>query len=285
MNAGAAIAKNEFLLFLHADSELEENDTFLANALQEIVSVEKEVGHYCVAGHFRLHFKRSQKGSEFTFRYMEGKTALNRVNTTNGDQGFLLRQAFFNDLGGFDTSMHFLEDQKLAEAIRIQAIWITVPGILSTSARRFEKEGVQRRYILMSIIMGVYSTETTAFFRRVQGLYRTQEDTEKLLLWPFFVVIWQMMWHDLGFKKSMKTWFFVGRYIRENSWQFFYLLDSILGTINKKKNSFFLRLYDRYLVRLVSFSIVDVCFAVLAFIWFMCILGPLFLILDGPERE
>lgn len=205
MNAGAAVASGDFLLFLHADSKLEDNNQFLANALQKIMAVEKNSGHKRVAGHFRLKFKREKKGSEFIFRHMEEKTGLNRTNTTNGDQGFLLRREFFHELRGFDYSMLFLEDQKLAENIRAKGKWVTLPGILVTSARRFELEGVTRRYILMSIIMGLYSTETEAFFKRVQGLYKVQSETEKLLLWPIFVIIWKMMWYDLGFVGSLKV--------------------------------------------------------------------------------
>ncbi len=280
MNAAAAMVHSDFLLFMHADSLLEGDCFFLANALKEIIAVEKELNHCRVAGHFRLKFKREKEGNDFIYRYMEGKTALNRVNTTNGDQGVLLRREFFHELGGFDQSSHFLEDQKLAESIRSKGKWITLPGGLITSARRFEKEGVWRRYMLMAIIMGMYATGSEAFFRRAQGVYRAQGDTETLLLWPFFAAIWKMMRRDLGFVGSLRTWFLVGRYIRENFWQFFYFIDTVL----ELEKPLFLNGYDRFLARIMPFLIIDIIFAIGAFFWFMVILGPFFFYLDNCSQ-
>ena len=96
MNAAAILARGEYLLFLHADSRLPETG-LLADALSELQT--SATAGPRVAGHFRLRFIRSHAGGDLFYRYMEAKTALNRVNTTNGDQGLLLSRAFFAELG------------------------------------------------------------------------------------------------------------------------------------------------------------------------------------------
>ena len=52
--------------------------------------------------HFRLCFMRTTEQNTMAYRYAEEKTAFNRVNTTNGDQGLLFSREFFRHLGGFD---------------------------------------------------------------------------------------------------------------------------------------------------------------------------------------
>jgi rSAM/selenodomain-associated transferase 2 len=147
MNRGTAIATAPWLLFLHADS-IPTSTSQLAQALTALQAACTAQKNERIAGHFRLRFERSQPGHDLAYHYYEEKSALNRPECTNGDQGFLLSKAFFNELGGFDESLWFLEDQRLAEKIRRSGGWITLPGVLATSARRFETEGLGRRLLL-----------------------------------------------------------------------------------------------------------------------------------------
>jgi len=114
MNAAALQAAGEFFLFLHADSRLD--DPFLlSKAMDAVIMAQRESKR--VAGHFALRFIRTSPRNAMAYRYAEEKTAFNRTNTTNGDQGLLLSRDFFQQLGGFDESMPFLEDQRIAEKI------------------------------------------------------------------------------------------------------------------------------------------------------------------------
>jgi glycosyltransferase involved in cell wall biosynthesis len=113
LNAGFRKSTGRDLLFLHADSRLKDPE-LLYKALEHWHQALSGAQRTTVAGHFPLKFMRSSRAHKMTFRYIEGKTHFNRINTTNGDQGFLLRRSFFEDLGGLDESQHFLEDQKLA---------------------------------------------------------------------------------------------------------------------------------------------------------------------------
>jgi hypothetical protein len=210
------------------------------------------------------------------YRYAEEKSAFNRVNTTNGDQGLLLSREYFRHLGGFDESMPFLEDQRIAGKIRSQGRWITLPGYLKTSARRLETEGFHRRYILMSMMMGLHSIGAMEFFARAPGVYRAQQDTGKLLLSPFFILIRRMMREDWGLGGTISTFYLLGRYIRQNSWQMFFFMDVWLRPLLGTGRYPMLNFHDRVFGPCTRFRICNALTGVCCFIWFMVILAPFF---------
>jgi len=276
MNAAAAQASGEYLLFLHADSRLDDS-CLLVNAVQFL---QHEQGETPLAGHFPLRFIRTMKRNNLAYRFAEEKTALNRVNTTNGDQGLLLSMAFFRRLGGFDESLPFLEDQRIAERIRATGGWLTLPGHLRTSARRFEAEGFHRRYILMSMMMGLHTVGEESFFRQAPGVYRTQQETGKLLLSPFFSLLWRMLFTEWGFTVALLTFYRLGRYIRQNSWQMFFFGDVCLRSLLGKGCYPFLHFHDRLFAHCINFRVFNALTGLLCFIWFMWVLAAFFRISD-----
>lgn len=183
MNQAARSARARCLLFLHADSRLSSR-TQLAEAL---AALEREgaSGDDSVAGHFPLRFDRSQPGHERLFRFMEAKTRTNRIGTINGDQGLLLSKRYFGRLGGFDTRWRFFEDQRIANRIFTTGRWILLPGDLRTSARRFEREGHQRRYALMALMMLMYEAGLERFFAEAPSVYAAQDKMAALRLGRF----------------------------------------------------------------------------------------------------
>ncbi|MFH1982734.1 MAG: TIGR04283 family arsenosugar biosynthesis glycosyltransferase [Pseudomonadota bacterium] len=284
LNAGFKASTGENLLFLHADSRIED-PYLLRNALRRWESVISTAGSDAVAGHFPLKFVRSGTGNAMSFRYMEGKTHFNRVNTTNGDQGFLLKRSFFEKLGGFDEGQEFLEDQKLAEKIRRHGIWITLPGRLLTSGRRFEAEGVHRRYTFMSMIMALHTTGRMEFFDRAKKIYASQGETGHLRLKPYFKAVATMFIKDLGFFRSFAAWFYIGRYIRQNSWQMFYFFDVLLGTHERTGRYPLLAFHDTCFWPLTDNSLCDAITAMVSFVWFMLVLAPYYTVVDSLWPE
>ncbi|HET7307796.1 MAG TPA: glycosyltransferase [Gammaproteobacteria bacterium] len=170
MNAAARLSRAGWLLFLHADSQLHEPQ-LLADAIGALAVAQKQVGHDRIAGHFPLRFERNRARHGLIFRYMEAKTALNRPATINGDHGMLLSRRFFDSLGGFDESRAFLEDQDFADRVFAAGSWITLPGRLTTSARRFEALGPWSVYLFMAFIMVAWRSENEAFLKQVPALY------------------------------------------------------------------------------------------------------------------
>jgi len=282
MNAAALQATGDYILFLHADSRIDD-PSLLSNAMDALIMAERESNR--IAGHFRLKFIRSTTCNAMAYRYAEEKTAFNRVNTTNGDQGLFLSKEFFRELGSFDESMPFLEDQRIAEKIRSQGKWITLPGYLKTSARRFEVEGFHRRYILMSMMMGLYSVGVEEFFIRAPGAYKVQQETGTLLLAPFFGLIWRMMREDWGLLRSIRVFYLLGRYIRQNSWQMFYFFDVSFRPLLGAGRYPFLNFNDRVFAPCTNFKLFNAVVGLLCFIWFMGVLAPFFWLIEQRRTK
>lgn len=243
MNDAAGLAGGPFLLFLHADSRLG-SARQLADSIQTLREAMWTSPR--VAGHFPLQFQRTTRGNNLPYRYMEAKTRLNRINTTNGDQGFLLTRQWFHELGGFDERLPFLEDQRLAERIRCQGRWITLPGVLTTSARRFETEGLYRRYLSMGLIMVAFATGLDDFFARLPGLYRLQHQCGKLLIAPILTGFFRTLFAGEGLGAINARIERIGRYLGENGWQPFFLIDVCFQALGGARRPG-LPLYDRWI--------------------------------------
>ncbi len=280
MNRGAAMARGEYVLFLHADSRLH-SPQLLFHAIALLRTAEREWG--MVAGHFRLTFCRCDNSNRSAYRFLEEKSSLNRANTTNGDQGLLLSRNSFFQVGGFDESLPFLEDQRIAEKIRNSGRLITLPGSLETSARRFESEGFFRRYLLMGMMMGLHAIGEWRFFLLAPEAYRLQQDTERLCLTPFFRLIRQMMRHEWGVTGTIKTFYHLGGYIRQNGWQLFFMVDVTLRPVIGPTSPPFLRLYDRILAPLLDLRVLDAAVGLCCFLWYLGLLAPVFRLLEHKD--
>ena len=266
MNAGAQLARADDLLFLHADSSLLEAG-LLAGGLEALRAARATAGHDSIAGHFALRFVRKDDAAAFAYRYYEAKTHLNRVNTTNGDQGFLLSARFFHDLGGFSEELPFLEDQRLAETIRERGSWMTLPGHVHTSARRFEEEGMARRMILSAITMALHSSTFPEFFESAPALYRSQSHTKRLELGKFLGFIHGTL-RTKPFRERFGRWEGAGKYVRQNTWQLFFVVDVALRSIWPNKRHVMTRFHDFFVHPIMANRLFDVLTAGVVWTWF-----------------
>ena len=160
MNAGAAVASGEVLIFLHADTELP------VQALGKIHALMVRSGY--VGGAFDLGIK----SNKFTFRVI-GKLAswrsrLNRI--PYGDQAIFIRREYFNKIGGYK-EIPIMEDAELMRRIKKSGnkIWIFHERAM-TSPRRWEKEGViyctLRNWTLQVLfILGVSPHKLATFYK------------------------------------------------------------------------------------------------------------------------
>lgn len=271
MNAAARQARGVYLLFLHADSRLE-SPHLLADGLQALREAMWSSPN--VAGHFALRFRRTTSANSLAYRYMEAKTRLNRPNTTNGDQGFLLSRQWFAALGGFDERLPFLEDQRLAEQIRTRGRWITLPGIITTSARRFETEGFHRRYLSMGLIMVAFRIGMAAFFTRLPGLYRLHHQCGRLLLFPIFQVFFATLLSGGRPREINSRIRRLGRFLTENGWQLFLFADICLDAVSRRHGLALLRLYDRWLAPISRMWLLEVVVGWGAFLLFLGLVTP-----------
>jgi rSAM/selenodomain-associated transferase 2 len=280
MNAGARAATGAHLLFLHADSELL-STLQLREALDALKARVAMDGPRC-AGHFPLRFVRRQAGHEMFYRYLEAKTALNRAGTVNGDQGLLLPAEYFRELGGFDERLPFLEDQRIAARIFASGRMHVLPGTLLTSARRFETEGADRRYTVMSLIMGLHAAEADQFFARASEIYASQDETARLRVGAHLALTWRVL-RDAGWRGALRILYRAGRFARQNSWQPFFWGDVALGSAAAGRTPL-LTFHDRVVRPLTDNALFDALVAAAIAIWFLVVLPPVFALLDGAPR-
>lgn len=281
MNEAARLARGVYLLFLHADSRLE-HAHLLADALQALR--EAQWVSPKVAGHFGLRFQRTTPGNDLAFRFIEAKTRLNRPNTTNGDQGLLLSRQWYNELGGFDERFPFLEDQRIAEQIRNQGRFITLPGLLTTSARRFETEGLYRRYLSMGLIMVAFSCGLDGFFTRLPALYRHHQQCGRLLLAPILIGFWATlveMGNTLQIVQRIER---IGRYLATNGWQPFFCVDVWLQAHRKRHGWVLLSFFDQWLAPRLRFRPLAIVLGWAAVLFFAGLVTPLVWLGEWWER-
>lgn len=283
MNAAARLARGPMLLFLHADSRLPDPH-LLADALRALETAGRKGAP--VAGHFPLCFDRRTDRNRLGYRYLEEKSALNREQTINGDQGLLLAARFFARLGGFDESLPFLEDQRIAARIRTCGRWLTLPGRLHTSARRFETEGFLRRYLLMGLIMAMHSLGREEFFARAPQVYRVQRQTGRLLLSPYFRLLRSLARHHWGLRGTGATVLRLGGYLRANLWQLFFFVDVLLRPLLGPGRSPLLGLHDRLRARLPArgravWLPLDALLGLGWVLFLLAVLTPWFRLVDG----
>jgi len=225
MNAGAVAASADLLLFLHADSRFDD-DNALLNAVKFSCS-NSTSGSEEFAARFGLRFRRCDSARALPYFFYEAKARLPRRDCLRGDQGFLLSRRTFERAGRFDQSLPFLEDLRLVAATPPQLHWQLLPASVSTSARRFEREGLLERQILNAIIVNNIEAGWSMFFESLPGLYRSQchDSAGKLLLFPILDGINTLLKKEsAGWQRSF--WRSTGQHVAANAWQLFYWLDA-----------------------------------------------------------
>lgn len=222
MNAGAACAAADTLLFLHADSRFASPDA-LSRGLAAWRAGQRQAGSGPLAGHFRLRFEGP--GAEHGAYYFYAcKAQSGRPGTIHGDQGFLLAATCFRDLGGFPEDLPLLEDTRLADRITAEGAWLLLPAEIRTSTRRFQEEGLVARQVLNALVMNFAAIGWDAFFQEARGLYRQQAAAGPLELGPFFELIRSLLQRLPG-PERRRLWLQTGGYVRSQGWQLGLALD------------------------------------------------------------
>ena len=132
MNRGAAAASGRALLFLHADTRLPPDG--LASVAAALSN------RHIVGGAFHLAIASPNP----LFRLIE-TTANLRTRLTRipyGDQALFFEHRFFDRIGGF-SEIPIMEDVELMRRVKRGGHRIRIlPGRVSTSARRWRREGI-----------------------------------------------------------------------------------------------------------------------------------------------
>lgn len=166
MNAGAAVARGEILIFLHADTELP------IDALNQISStMEKK---QCVGGAFDLGIGADRLIFKIIAHLASLRSRLTRI--PYGDQAIFIRRDYFYKIGGYRETP-LMEDVELMQRIKKLGDKICIlSDRVRTSPRRWEKEGVVyctlRNWIISSLyFMGIPPNRLARFYRSGRNAY------------------------------------------------------------------------------------------------------------------
>ncbi len=144
MNCGAHFASGDVLLFLHADTQLGENALLELARASENPKVE--------FGYFAMRFDSDNPIAQ----YYASFTNINSLLTHYGDSGIFARRNFFERIGKFP-EQELLEDVEfLQRAARLAEPFLIERATVTTSARRFEKNGYLFQMLSNIIIVGLY---------------------------------------------------------------------------------------------------------------------------------
>jgi rSAM/selenodomain-associated transferase 2 len=160
LNAGAAVAKGDVLLFLHADTVLPDGGIGL---IEECLADEnKNAGAFGLGiDSSRLIYKWIAFWASVRYEYF---------GLAYGDQGVFIRKDYFESIGRFQ-EFEIMEDVDLARRIKRRGDKIVIlPEKVMTSARRWEKEGavygtLRNAALLLLFCVGVSPERLARFYK------------------------------------------------------------------------------------------------------------------------
>ena len=160
MNAGAAVARGEILIFVHADTQIP------VNALNRISQILKQK-HY-VGGAFDLAIRSHKLAFKIIAKVASLRSRFTRI--PYGDQIIFLRKDYFNKVGGYKI-IPLMEDVELMQRIKRRGDKICIlTDKAITSPRRWEREGIifctLRNWIILTLyLIGISPRKLAKYYK------------------------------------------------------------------------------------------------------------------------
>ena len=166
MNAGAAYATGDLLLFLHADTLLPDGFDKLVRDAFEQTDI--------AAGAFEFRMDATSPSLN-VIQWFTNRRSRHR-QMPYGDQGLFVKKELFDELGGFP-DMPIMEDLEFVRQLRRRGRVTTVPTPAVTSARRWLNRGIWRTTLLNNLIvlayyLGVPPSRLAKWYKRHKGVSR-----------------------------------------------------------------------------------------------------------------
>lgn len=158
LNAGAAIATGEILLFLHAD-------TRLPPGFPALVQQALEAG--AIAGAFALRIDAALPGLRLVEWGVNWRSRY--LQLPYGDQAIFLSAALFHAVGGF-AELPIMEDFELVRRLQKQGKIAIVEAPVLTSGRRWQKLGIFKTTLInqgaiVAFFLGVSADRIAQWYR------------------------------------------------------------------------------------------------------------------------
>ncbi len=158
MNAGAARASGELLLFLHADTRLP------AGALELVLEALATGGCW---GRFDVALSGGAPLLHLVGTLMNLRSRLSGIAT--GDQAIFMTREIFNRIGGFP-DQPLMEDVELSARLRRVAPPVCLGARVVTSSRRWQRHGIWHTILTMwglrlAYACGVPSSRLVRYYR------------------------------------------------------------------------------------------------------------------------
>ena len=145
MNTGAREAGGDVLLFLHADTLLPADAS---------AAVARALADPAVAGgRFNVRFASPRWPFRVIAAFMNWRSRVTRIAT--GDQAIFVRRAAFEALGGYP-DLPLMEDIELSRRLKRIGRMACLPLCVTTSARKWERDGIVRTVLLMWTLRFLY---------------------------------------------------------------------------------------------------------------------------------
>lgn len=160
MNAGAAAAKGDVFLFLHADTLLPSD---ASRAIVTALADPRTVG-----GRFDVRFEHDAGLGWLISRMINLRSRLTGIAT--GDQAIFVRRKTFDTLDGF-SDMPLMEDVDFSKRLKRQGRTAAIRSRATTSFRRWELRGTIRTILLMWSLRFLYWIGMSP--HRLQRFYTT----------------------------------------------------------------------------------------------------------------
>jgi len=142
MNSGAAIAKGDVLLFLHADTYLPENALQLILALFQLKNCSGEN----IWGRFNVRLSSNKRIFRVIEKLINLRSCLTSIAT--GDQAIFIEKNLFDRVHGFP-EIALMEDVEISRQLKKSSRAKCLKHNVVTSSRRWETNGVVKTVFLM----------------------------------------------------------------------------------------------------------------------------------------
>lgn len=139
MNLGASHAVADMLVFLHADTVLDDA------CQQQLITIAKSTG-WPLWGHFMVRLT----GRHWLLRWVEHLMNLRSrwTEIATGDQTLFVQRSLFQKVGGFP-EIALMEDIAISSRLKKYHSPIMIDMAVTTSSRRWERKGVLKTILMM----------------------------------------------------------------------------------------------------------------------------------------